>query len=438
MKILFVGCDFPNQFYPTDGLFNGYLVRALAGFNEVKVICPVPWIAQLQGFLRGQKNGPRQRRLPAGAEVYFPTYFYSPKVLQSHYGSFLWWSVRQTVQNVLQTFRPDVVLGYWAHPDGEVAVRIAHQVGVPSAVIIGGSDVLLITEGKRRRRRVVQVLKSAGAVITVNRHLRDKVIEMGIVPSKVHSWHQGVDERFTPGDRFLARRRLGIADTGSVGLWVGRMVPVKGLEVLLRAAAVLKKTAPLFQLYLVGDGPLRKALEEQCIATGLNSVVHFVGTQHHDRLVDWYRAADLTVLPSWSEGLPNVLRESLACGTPFVASRVGGIPEISAGQPENLVEPGDVEGLASAIRGALAAPHVLPSSWRSSNWSESGRALIQIIEQIPRGAFARSCGYGTTALSLSAVGAGGHDNDAATSDFPDVRSPRESVCLSDIRRRSTC
>jgi teichuronic acid biosynthesis glycosyltransferase TuaC len=384
MNILFIGCDFPNRFYPADGLFNGYLVRALSTCHDVKVICPVPWTSQISGILRGMGIGPRSVVLNERAEVYYPTYWYPPKVLQHLYGGWLWWSVRGTTRRLTKRFRPDLVLAYWAHPDGQIGVRIARQFGVRCGVIVGGSDVLLITSDPARRKRVVQVLQAADAVIAVNQHLREKAIELGVPAAKAHTWHQGVDERFTPGDCIVARRRLGIAEEGPVALWVGRMVAVKGLEVLLKSASIVKETAPHFRLYLVGDGPLRKQFEEESGAAGLRKNIHFVGTQEHHQLVDWYRAADVTVMSSWSEGLPNVLRESLACGTPFVSTRVGGVHEISGDQPDNLVEPGDFRGLAAALLRSFSNPPGLPPHVRSSNWSESAQSLLTIMRQSPQ------------------------------------------------------
>ena len=94
-------------------------------------------------------------------------------------------------------------------------------------------------------------------------------------------------------------------------------------------------------LYLVGDGPLCRDLVARAVALGVSARVTFAGPKLHDELPEWYRAADLTVLPSRSEGLPNVLRESLACGTPFVASNVGEINEIADSRFSLLVPPKD-------------------------------------------------------------------------------------------------
>src|SRR5207248_2291820 len=143
-------------------------------------------------------------------------------------------------------------------------------------------------------------------------------------------------------------------------LWVGRMVRVKGLDVLLPACALLRRRGLVFRLYLVGGGPLRQALEAQARQLGLADSVCFPGPRPHEQLPDWYRAADLTILPSRSEGLPNVLRESLACGTGFVASRVGGIPEITAEPFSRLVPPGDSRALAEALDSSLRERPGLP------------------------------------------------------------------------------
>ncbi|MGE5611474.1 MAG: glycosyltransferase, partial [Bacillota bacterium] len=96
-------------------------------------------------------------------------------------------------------------------------------------------------------------------------------------------------------------------------------------------------------------------------------------------LPDWYRAANLMVLSSWSEGLPNVLRESLACHTPFVATRVGGISEIADDPASQLVPPGNADALADAIERHLAAWPAATHRFRALSWEESADSLLQIL-----------------------------------------------------------
>jgi peptidoglycan/xylan/chitin deacetylase (PgdA/CDA1 family)/glycosyltransferase involved in cell wall biosynthesis len=379
MKILLVTTDFPNPYNRTNAVFNLHLAQALARRHEVRVIAPIPWVEEWLAQRRGEPAlSAERRRVAGGVEVYHPRYYYPPRVLRTRYASFYWWSVRRTVKRLLEGFCPDVVLGYWAHPDGEVAARVARLAGAAAGAAGAARRSRPRSPPPRRRRCVQKALRAADAVLTVNQDLKTRTVELGVAPENVHVWRQGVDTAlFSPGDRVEARRRLGLPADRRALLWVGRMVPVKGLDVLLSACAGLRKSGPPFHLYLVGEGPLRKTLEADCAALGLSNVVSFVGPRLHDELPDWYRAADLTVLPSRSEGLPNVLRESLACGTPFVASRVGGIPEIAEEPWGRLVPPEQPEALAASIAQALTEGTTAPS--RSCGWDESAEALVDVF-----------------------------------------------------------
>jgi peptidoglycan/xylan/chitin deacetylase (PgdA/CDA1 family)/glycosyltransferase involved in cell wall biosynthesis len=383
-RLLFIANDFPNPYEPTKGVFNAHMIRALAERCAVQAVAPVSWVSDLRARRNGRSCAPGVR-VNEGVAVHHPRYYYTPKSLRRFYGTFLWWSLRKTIQRILAEAPPDAVLGYWAHPDGEVAVRAARQAGVPALIMVGGSDVLLLTQQPTRRRCIVRVLNEADAVVAVSQHLKDKLIELGVAPDKVQVVCRGVDETiFYPGDRALARRELGILVDQRVLLWVGRMVPVKGLDILLAACGRLQAEGTEFQLFLIGDGPLRTALAAQCQKLGLRDSVKFVGPLEHHRLADWYRAANVTVLPSRSEGVPNVLRESLACGTPFVASRVGGIPEIANGQNSRLVPPDDPAQLADAIAGMLDRADRSSFAKASLRWQQSAKELLEVIAALRR------------------------------------------------------
>jgi len=384
MNILFLSSVFPNAVDASCGCFNYSLVRALAMKHHVDVVSPIPWVDLVKGYRRGVRVGIYERIAdPAGFGIHYVPFLYTPKVLQRWYGDFYWSSIARTVQSLVQTCRPELVIGYWAHPDGAAAVRIGRLSGAPSCVIIGGSDVLLITREQSRRRRVQEVLEATEAVIAVNDDLKRAAVLLGIRADKVHVWRQGIDGgRFQPGSRLLSRQRLGIPAPGYVMVWVGRMVPVKGLDVLLESLALVRSRGVDCHLYLVGDGPLRRQLMVRADVLGLSTRVTFVGPKLHEELPDWYRAADLTVLPSRSEGLPNVLRESLACRTPFVASNVGGIIEIADPGSSLLVPPEDHSALADAIAQALAR-------WGGRNdsiapvfptWVEAADCLVRILQ----------------------------------------------------------
>lgn len=357
MKILLVTTVFPSPLQPEKGAFNHEMVRAFGPPDEVRVISPIPWPVVARARRRGIAW--ESSRRTGSATVSHPVYRYTPFVLRSWYGAFFRWSIRAAVRDTLRHFSPDLVAGYWAHPDGHAAITIARRLGVPAVIMVGGSDVLLLGRQARRGRLVRRVLEDADAVVTVSEDLRRAVMRLQIPAGKVHVVCRGVDvARFSPGSRVEARRRLGIAQDGPMLLWVGHMVPVKGLEVLIQACAIAAARAP-FHLYLAGDGPLKADLQRRCAALSLAQRVTFVGAVPHASLPDWYRAADWTLLSSRSEGIPNVLLESAACGTPFIAPHLGGIPEIADPLVDRLVAPNDAFALAQAICRSLTANHGL-------------------------------------------------------------------------------
>lgn len=349
MRILFVSNIFPNPIHATKGTFNLEMLRALARLHEVRVVSPIPWVQELP--LIGRALRANERRVTVDRiDVHYPRYYYTPRIGRRFYGDFYWHSVKQTALRVAREQQPDVVLSYWAHPDGDAATRLAETLGVPSVIMIGGSDVLLFTSNPTRRTLIVNSLLRTDRILTVSEHLRQSMAAFGVPSSRISVIYRGVDlERFRPGSREQARDVLGIPHELRTGVWVGRMVPVKGLETLIDAAARARAAGARFRVYLLGEGPLRAKLEAQVARLGLGDVVSFVGSVAHRDLPTWYRAADVTVLPSLSEGVPNVLLESIACGTPFIASSVGGIPEIADERFDRLVPPADAATLADAL-----------------------------------------------------------------------------------------
>jgi len=380
MKLLLVTSVFPSPLQPNRGAFNREMVRAIAGHHQVKTIAPVAWPL----VFRARRDGRAwdTARIVDHAEVRHPTYFYTPKVLRDWYGAFFWWSIRRTVADLLQGFAPDVVIGYWSHPDGMSAVRIARQLGVPAVVMVGGTDILMLGQRRSRRRAIRRVLDDADAVVAVSQDLKRALRAWGVPTSKVHVVYRGIDaQRFNPGDRTAARRCVGIEPGTRAVLWVGHMTPVKGLDVLVDACAAAVQRLDL-HLYLVGHGSTASELQRRCTRLGIAERVTFAGYVTHADLPDWYRAADLIVLPSRSEGVPNVLLESIACGTPFVASRVGGIPEVADPMVDRLVPPDDRDALADAIVRSLTSPSRITRRTMPISTVDSAGHLLALLTSV--------------------------------------------------------
>ncbi len=344
MKILFLSTVHPSPAAPTRGTFNRSLLRALGTLgNEVRAIVPVPWHESLD------------TRSGSTGDIRHPRFWFPPRVARPYLHHFLRWSVSRTATELTRDWTPDVVIGYWTHPDGTVALDLAERLGVPGVLVVGGTDINQRVHDAGRSGPIIRTLQRAHKVFTVGEPLAETVLGLGVPAGRVAVLRRGVDTTtFHRGDRAAARIELGISGSRPILLWVGRMVPVKGLDVLLEALAAIP-TAERPALYLLGDGPERERLMALSGRLGLAADVHWQGPVPHARLGAWYRAADLVVLPSRSEGTPNVLLEALACGIPFVASDVGGIPAI-AESADWLVPAGDVEGLTAAIRRQLEQP----------------------------------------------------------------------------------
>jgi len=245
----------------------------------------------------------------------------------------------------------DVVLGHFLYPDGVAAVRLAEELGLPSGLVAHGSDVHDHCGVPARLAQVRQACSTAKALIAVSEPLRQRMMELGLPAESASVLPCGYDpELFQPMERAAARRAIGLGD-GPWLLFVGMLRPIKRVDLVLSALAKL----PEAQLAIVGDGPLKTKLADQARKLGVARRVRFAGPQPRQHVGTWMAAADCLVLASDHEGTPTVLVESLAMGTPAVATAVGGIPDLLGGSCR-LVPPNDSAALAAAVRETLANP----------------------------------------------------------------------------------
>ncbi len=402
MKILFLSETFPDASHPATGTYNLALCRELAHEHEVRVISPRSWL----DVVRGRKFEAGEAVRASGLKVLYPTRWYTPGFAQAKYGGQMWWSIGSALRTLTHDWTPDAVLSYWAHPDGECGLRAGRMFNAPSAVIVGGSDVLLLPKDPVRGECVRRVLSDSDTVITVSDGLRQACLELGVPSARVRTIRQGIDPQvFHAGDQAEARARLGLSvPVGeTLAVWVGRMVGLKRVDVLILACRMLKERGQRVRVCLLGDGPCRAAWEQLAASAGITDQIQFVGPVGHDRLADWYRAADLTVLCSESEGLPNVLRESVACGTPFVSTDIGSIREIAEPQFAELVPVADVEALARGIETVISGHHSQSAKqFVARSWSETARDIISLFEELiaaKKAQWLQPLGFETSSLS---------------------------------------
>ena len=224
------------------------------------------------------------------------------------------------------------------------------------------------------------IVRRADRLICATPHERDFLVQLyGAHPECVSVVPGGVDlEHFRPGDRAAARRGLGLPN-GPLALFVGRLLPLKGVDILIRAAAAADLAQPLHVLVVGGDGqdgPLRDSLRKLSAELGIAPRVQFRDAVNRRQLPRYYQAADVCVVPSFYESFGLVAVEALATGTPVIATRVGGLqhtvrdgqtgyliswrcPEPFAERIETLLESADLR----ARFGRAARDSALPYAW---------------------------------------------------------------------------
>jgi D-inositol-3-phosphate glycosyltransferase len=216
----------------------------------------------------------------------------------------------------------------------------------------------------------------------------------GADPNRLCTSPPGVDHRlFRTGSRNRARQRLGLAD-GPVVLFVGRIQPIKGVDVAVEAMATIVDRHRDATLMVVGgpSGPRglaeMSALRRRAVELGLAAKIRFVGPVPHGLVPDLYRAADVVMVPSRSESFGLVAAEAQACGTPVVATRIGGLTDVvDDGSTGFLIDGWDPEDHAEAVLRFLDDPELAAKmgasavKWsRRFSWDATFRRYIELYK----------------------------------------------------------
>lgn len=351
IRLLTLTTLFPNARRPRHGIFIANRLRRLCdtGRVDATVIAALP---RFPGVYRKQAEVPREEDV-AGFNVRHPRYFHVPMLGMRLQPRALARALLAEVERCGFSHESfDVVDAHYLYPDGVAAAAVAATLRLPLVLSARGSDVNLIAGIPFARRRIVDAARRAEAVIAVSAALAARMAALGIEERRIHVLRNGVDTAvFAPFPRADARRRLGFDERAPLVLAVGNLVPEKGFELLLRTLARM----PDARLVIVGEGPLRASLQSlaERIAQGR---VMFRDDVAQPELRFHYAAADVLALPSLREGWPNVVLEAIACGTPVVASAVGGVPEmLTPPAPGRIVTERSEDAWREALEDVLAA-----------------------------------------------------------------------------------
>lgn len=393
LRVLTFSTLFPSSVRPGHGIFVETRLRELVASGEVesRVVAPVPWFFSTNpkyGDYAKMAQTPRHEQRN-GLDIRYPRYFLPPKVGMTIAPVSLALGARGAVRQLLdEGFDFDVIDAHYYYPDGVAAALLARHFGKPFTVTARGTDLNLIPEYALPRRMMQWTASRADASIGVCSALVDVLRGWNIPPERLHVMRNGVDlQRFRPVPHQAARAELRLEGSPLL-LSIGYLIERKGHDIVIDALARLLPRFPDAHLMIIGDGPERANLERHCASLGVAGRVRFVGALPNVDLYRWYSAADVMVLASSREGWANVLLEAMACGTPVVASRIWGTPEVVATDAVGrLVAERSGQDFADAIADlVLAAPDrtAVRSYAEGFSWQATTDAQLALFRQIAR------------------------------------------------------
>lgn len=386
IRVLVFSTLYPSEAQSHHGVFVENRLRHVVqtGEIEAKVVAPVPWFPS---------RNPRFGRYaefaaaPAvekrhGLDVLHPRYPVIPKAGMTMAPALLYAWSRGTIARLRSSgYDFDLIDAHYFFPDGVAAVMLGQAFNKPVTVTARGTDINLIPSHALARRMVRWAARRAGANIAVCQALKTAMVDLGMAAETVTVLRNGVDlAQFRPVGGAAYRQRTGL--TSPVLLSVGGLIPRKGHDLIIRALAEL----PGATLLIAGAGPEDARLRGLAHALNLDARVRFLGPVPHESLREIYTAADCLILASDREGWPNVLLESMACGTPVAATDIWGTPEVVAHPAAGrLIPQRTPEAIAATVRALLADPPTAAETRAYAerfSWDETTRGQIEIFRRL--------------------------------------------------------
>ena len=391
LKILTFSTLFPSSVRPVHGIFVETRLRELLKSGQVvsRVIAPVPWFpsANPRWGHYAQFAATPSREMRNGLDVFHPRYLLVPKVGMVAAPLAIALAALPTVKKLLNKgFDFDVIDAHYFYPDGVAAALLGKWLNKPVVITARGTDLNLIPQFSLPRRMIRWASMQAQASIGVCSALMDVLRDMGTPADRLHVMRNGVDlQRFQPQPQEASRSALGLSGS-PILLSVGYLIERKGHHLLLQAMPEILKHYPHARLVVVGDGDMRGALVQLARDLHIEPQVTFAGAIAQVELKHWYSAADVFVLASSREGWANVLLESMACGTPVVATRIWGTPEVVTDERVGLlVDHRNAEAIAAAVSRLLAHPpdrSQVRSYAEGYSWESTSQAQLELFNRL--------------------------------------------------------
>lgn len=390
LRLLTFSTLFPDSTRPNFGVFVENRLRHLVagGAASSTVLAPVPWFPRLPAAVAARLPGwsrfaavPRQETRNE-LVVHHPRFVVLPRIGMSLAPPLLYRAAHRALARLVAGgLEFDAIDAHYLYPDGVAAVWLGRAFGKPVVVTARGSDVTELPDHVIPRAYISRAIAGADALIAVSAGLKQALVALGAPPAKVTVLRNGVETAlFRETGRAATRARLGLS--GPVLISVGGLIARKRHHLTIAALAEL----PGCTLLIAGEGPERGRLAALAAELGVADRVRLLGPLPHRELPALYSAADAMVLASSREGWANVLLESMACGTPVVASNIPGNPEVVQSRAAGLiVGENSAAGIAAGVRTLLADPPARAATRAYAEpfgWEETSAGQLALFRRV--------------------------------------------------------
>jgi len=353
MKVLEVCQEYPNKYYPQFGTFIKQSIDSIVDENvDVTVVSPKPMTLPFPIFPYYNFYRLPTRECTSRYEIHYPRYLYCvpKKYLYQYTGrSYSHFVFNYVNKNIKPEY--DLIHAHFSYPDGYGMIKLASKWKVPLVIsALGTIERKVAFEGTKTSKMIIESLHFADRILSVSDDLKKRMVNLGIDESKIHVVPNGVDtNRFKPTDKISARMKLKMPTNKKIVLYVGSLRKIKGVDYLVESANKFLDDSTI--LLLIGrDDGLKKKLIKRAKQLSILEHIQFIDQVSHNDIPLWISASDLLVLPSLSEGRPNVVLEAMSCGVAVIATNVGGTPELIKDKINGfLVEPCNPDELSEKI-----------------------------------------------------------------------------------------
>ncbi|AZQ82857.1 glycosyltransferase family 4 protein [Colwellia sp. Arc7-635] len=354
---------YPVPWGPNRASFNKQQFDLLNTHLDVKIIVLLPWKEWLSHRKECEKS----------ETIKYSPYFYIPKFGRRIVPIFQCISLLFHLSWIKKQ-RFSAVLASWGFPDAVAVSMLNKFIKLPFFVKVHGTDVNENSQFLARSRLMKKWLNKANTIFCASQALADVLQNQGIDKSKLSVNYNGVNsEIFYPLATKPNRQHF---------LFVGSLIATKGCAELLNAFIVAQKNNPDMELDILGEGPMKSILAKKINDHQLTDKVRLHGSVPLAQVAEHIRRANVLVLPSYREGVPNVLLEAFAGGTPVISTRVGGIPEVVNENVGLLIDAKNDVQLAQAMEQALSIEWSVEAILQHASQFDWQKNVDHVLEKI--------------------------------------------------------